>query len=198
MYPFLFSTSRRLTSAGLFTHSSMFLTGIWWSSFVKILNGAVSLGVLCLSDFTALAFFDLGVAFGRGLPSVFRGELDDVIARPLRVVLLLESSPFVDLGVGGENKPWSCCCSLAIEAVTRIDFHSLKGHCTARSGNTPPEGRIHPGFGSALYSHKDLGTLTYCIPKPSPRRWLSACDACEGIPSCATELGEPYPGSPDE
>jgi hypothetical protein len=69
-----------------------------------MLSGAVSLGVLCFSFFGAFAFLALGVAFGRGLLSFRRGELDNVVARPLRVVLRPESSPFVDLGVGGENR----------------------------------------------------------------------------------------------
>ena len=87
----------------------MFLTGIWCSSFVKILSGAVSLGVFCLSPFAVFAFLVLGVAFGRGLASFLRGELDAVTARPLRVVLRLLSSPFADLGVGGENRACSFC-----------------------------------------------------------------------------------------
>jgi hypothetical protein len=78
-----------------------------------MLSGAVSLGVLCLSLFAALTFLALGVALGRGLPSVLRGELDAATARPLRVVLRPESSPFVDLGVGGEKRPWSFCWTLA-------------------------------------------------------------------------------------
>jgi hypothetical protein len=78
-----------------------------------MLNGAVSLGVLCLSLFGAFAFLALGVAFGRGLPSVLRGELDAATARALQVVLRPESSPCVDLGVGGENRPWSFCWALA-------------------------------------------------------------------------------------
>jgi hypothetical protein len=79
-----------------------------------MLNGAVNLGVLCFSLFGAFAFLTLGVALRRGLASFRRGELDDVAARPLRVVLRPESSPFADLGVGGENKACSFWHLLAI------------------------------------------------------------------------------------
>jgi hypothetical protein len=142
MYPFLFSTSRILTSAGRLTHSSMFLTGMWASSFVRMLNGAVSFGVFCLSLFAAFAFLVLGVAFGRGLPSVLRGELDVATARPLRVVF--RSSPFVDLGVGGENRPWSFCSPLATWSATRSNLHLPTCRCAVRSGNNTLENHTHP------------------------------------------------------
>jgi hypothetical protein len=103
MYPFLFSASSRLTSADLFTHSSMFFTGMWGRFAVSILNGAVSFGVTGLSPFVAFGFFDLGIAFGRGLASFRRGELDAATLRALRVGLRSRSSSTVDLGVGGEN-----------------------------------------------------------------------------------------------
>ena len=103
IYPFLFSASSRLTSAGLFTHSSMFFTGIWCSSAVSMLRGAVNFGVTGLSAFPAFGFLALGVAFGRGLASFRRGELEGATARPLRVVLRPKSSSTVDLGVGGEK-----------------------------------------------------------------------------------------------
>lgn len=103
MYPFLFSASSLLVSADLLTHSSMFLTGMWSSPAVSMLRGAVSLGVTAFSPFAAFGFFAFGVAFGRGLASFRRGELDVATARPFRVVLRSISSSAVDLGVGGEN-----------------------------------------------------------------------------------------------
>ena len=63
-YPFLFSTSFFLVSADRLTHSSMLRTGMLLMFFVKILNGAVSFGLLGFSLFPAFAFFDLGVALG--------------------------------------------------------------------------------------------------------------------------------------
>jgi hypothetical protein len=66
-YPFLFSTSFRRTSGGLFTHSSIFRTGVLLRSLVKMLKGAVSFGVFGLSAFGAFAFFGLGDGFGRVL-----------------------------------------------------------------------------------------------------------------------------------
>ena len=163
-----------------------------------MLNGAVSLGVLCFSFFGAFGFFTLGVAFRLGLVSFRRGELDDVVARPLRVVLRPESSSFADLGVGGENKACSFYHPLAIGSETTGDIAYL--HAVVR-----PVLVILRWWTISLlyldqhgYMCEDVGTLTYCIPSPSPRGWLSACDACEGIPSCATEPGEPYPVSPNE
>jgi hypothetical protein len=103
-----------------------------------MLNGAVNLGVLCFSFFGPFAFLALGVAFRRGLVSFRRGELDDVVPRPLRVFLRPESSPFVDRGVGGENKACSFWHSLAIGSDTIGDFCLPAFRCTVRSGNTPP------------------------------------------------------------
>ena len=87
-----------------------------------MLKGAVSLGVTAFSPFAALGFFAFGVAFGRGLASFRRGELDASTARPLRVVLRSISSSAVDLGVGGENSGCSFYDRLAaarMEACTR-------------------------------------------------------------------------------
>lgn len=81
----------------------MFLIGTSWRSFVSILKGAVNFGTFCLSPFVVFAFLDLGIIFGRRLSSVAFGEGDAATARPLRVTLRLDSSPFADLGVGGEN-----------------------------------------------------------------------------------------------
>jgi hypothetical protein len=109
----------------------MFFTGMWWSSAVNILNGAVSFGVTGLSPF-ALGFLDFGVAFGRGLASFRRGELDAATFRPLRVVLRSRSSSTVDLGVGGEN----IGCSFYAESVSApsaCDGSTLTGiplYCT--------------------------------------------------------------------
>jgi hypothetical protein len=64
MYPFLFSASLRLTSAGRFTHVSMSLMGMWCWPSVKMLKGAVSLGVFGFSPFAALGFLAFGVGFG--------------------------------------------------------------------------------------------------------------------------------------
>ena len=66
-YPFRFSTSVRLTSGDLLTHSSMFRTGILAKSFVKTLKGAVSFGVFGLSALLAFAFFVLVVFTTRAL-----------------------------------------------------------------------------------------------------------------------------------
>jgi hypothetical protein len=87
---------------------------MWWSSAVSILSGAVSFGVTGLSPFAAFGFLILGVAFGRGLASFRRGELDAATVRPLRVVLRSRSSSTVDLGVGGENSG----CSFYVRSVS--------------------------------------------------------------------------------
>lgn len=122
IYPFFFSTSSLRVSADLFTHSSMFLIGI---SFVSSLNGAVSFGIF-LSPFVVFGFLVFGVAFCLELIAVPFGELDAVTAHVLRVALRLDSSPFADLGVSGENGSGSfCCCSLAISLVTRAETYSL-------------------------------------------------------------------------
>jgi hypothetical protein len=88
----------------------MFLTGMWCSSLVNKLSGAVNLGVFGLSAFPALGFLSLGVlsTLGMtfsGLPSVGLDGVFGATGRPLRVVLRTESSSVVDLGVGGENGP---------------------------------------------------------------------------------------------
>ncbi len=70
-----------------------------------MLNGAVSLGVLDLSPFSAFVFLDRGTAFGRGLCSLFCGGLGGAGARPLRVVRRVVSSSIVDLGVKGAKVP---------------------------------------------------------------------------------------------
>lgn len=103
IYPFLFSASLRRTSAGLLTHSSMFLTGMWCNSAVRILKGAVNFGVIALSPLPAFDFLLLGVALGRGLDSFRRGESDGATERPLRVDLRPDVSSAVDRGVGGEK-----------------------------------------------------------------------------------------------
>jgi hypothetical protein len=113
MYPFLFSASSRLVSADLLTHCSMSFTGMWRNSTVSILNGAVSFGVTGLSPFAFLGFLGFGVAFGRGLVSFRRGELDAAPVRPLRVVPRSMSSSTVDLGVGGEKSGCSVYSKLA-------------------------------------------------------------------------------------
>jgi hypothetical protein len=64
IYPFLFSASFRLTSAGRLIHASMSLTGMWRRASVNMLNGAVSFGVLAFSALAAFAFLALGVGFG--------------------------------------------------------------------------------------------------------------------------------------
>lgn len=103
MYPFRFSASSRLTSAGLFTHSSIFLTGMWHNFAVRILRGAVSFGVAALSPLPPLAFRDFKLALGLGLESFLCGERDEATPRPLRVGLRPISSSAVDRGVGGEK-----------------------------------------------------------------------------------------------
>jgi len=97
-YPFRFSTSFLLVSAGRSTHAFMSRTGILSMSFVKMLKGAVSLGVFGFS-FLPFAFFDFAVALGRALR--LSGGFGTIIGRPLRV-LLLSSSSIPDLGVGGD------------------------------------------------------------------------------------------------
>jgi hypothetical protein len=131
MYPFRFSASSRLTSAGLFTHSSMFFTGMWCSSAVRILNGAVSFGVTGLSAFPAFVFLVFGVNLGRGLASFLRGEVEGATARPLRVVLRPKSSSAVDLGVGGEKSDcsfWSMS-TRAIPHCTGLVLTDISSYC---------------------------------------------------------------------
>jgi hypothetical protein len=89
---------------------------MWCSSAVSILSGAVNFGVNGLSPLAAFGFLALGVAFGLGLASFRRGELDAATARPLRVVLRSRSSSIVDLGVGGEN----IGCSFYVRSVTAL------------------------------------------------------------------------------
>ena len=104
-YPFLFSTSFLLTSADLFTHSSILRTGIAAIPLVKILKGAVSLGVFGFSLFPVLDLLDFGVAFGLGFSSS-SGELDGTTLRPLLVRCTVSSNTDTDCGVEGapENK----------------------------------------------------------------------------------------------
>jgi hypothetical protein len=122
MYPFLFSASSRLTFAGRLTHSSMFFTGMWCSSAVRMLRGAVNFGVTCLSPFPAFGFLAFGVAFGRGLSSFRRGEIEGATGRPLRVVRLTYSSSIVDLGVGGEK---SGCSFYNSQCMWRVVYMTL-------------------------------------------------------------------------
>jgi hypothetical protein len=102
IYPFLFSTSSRLTSAGLSTHSFMLRTGTEVMSFVKMLNPWVSFGVFGFSAFP-LAFFT-GLAFGLDFEGllVAGGGLGGAITRPLRVLLSASSISAAERGVGGE------------------------------------------------------------------------------------------------
>lgn len=99
-YPFLFSTSFLLTSADLFTHSSILRTGIEAISLVKILKGAVSLGVFGFSLFPVLDFLDFDAAFGLGFSSS-SGELDGTTLRPLLVRCTASSIIDTDCGVEG-------------------------------------------------------------------------------------------------
>ena len=109
IYPFLFSTSFRLTSTGRFTHSSMFLTGMFVMSLVNILKGAVSFGVLSFSLFPALFFRGLGAGFGFDFAgSGPRGELDGAMVRPLRVRLWASSTSCAECGVGGDPEYIAC------------------------------------------------------------------------------------------
>lgn len=100
-YPFLFSTSFLLTSAGLFTHSSILRTGIEVMSLVRILSGAVNLGVFGFSPFPAFPFRDFETGFGFCFSSS-SGELDGTTGRPLRVLSTASSIADADCGVAGE------------------------------------------------------------------------------------------------
>jgi hypothetical protein len=104
IYPFLFSTSSRLTSAGLSTHSFMLRTGTEVMSFVRMLSPWVSFGVFGFSAFP-LAFFT-GRAFGLDFEGVLvagaGGGLGGAITRPLRVLLSASSISAAERGVGGE------------------------------------------------------------------------------------------------
>lgn len=124
--------------------------GMWRNSAVNMLSGAVSFGVIALSPFGAFAFFDFGIAFGRGLVSFPCGELEAATARPLRVVLRSRSSSTVDLGVGGENSGCSIFGSSVPQQQHTTELDLPACHDTARPGNIPRQDHIHPGLWSAL------------------------------------------------
>lgn len=162
MYPFLFSASSRLTFAGLFTHSSIFFTGIWCSSAVSMLRGAVNFGVTGLSPFAALGFLAFGVAFGRGLASFRRGELEAAPVRPLRVVLRSRSSSTVDLGVGGEKSGCSFYQRLArAPAAAHAEVHVPAVHHIVRCGSSHAQDRNHPASQSACWSTRILSVFSH-------------------------------------
>jgi hypothetical protein len=163
IYPFLFSASSRLTFAGLFTHSSIFFTGIWCNSAVSMLRGAVNFGVTGLSPFVAFAFLVFGVAFGRGLASFRRGELEVAHVRPLRVVLRSRSSSTVDLGVGGEKSGCSFYYGLAhAQTTVNANLYSPAVHRIVRYDSIRSQGRNHPVSRLAFFSDANIAdVLTY-------------------------------------
>lgn len=88
----------------------MLRTGTEANSLVKMLKGAVNLGVFGFSLFPTFAFLGFEVALGLGLASQCEG-LEATIDRPLRVYRATSSLSDADLGVGGEleNIAWLFC-----------------------------------------------------------------------------------------
>lgn len=109
-----------------------------------MLKGAVSFGIFCLSPFVILGFLDLGIGFGRSPSSGPFGQLDAATARPLRVTLRLDSSPFADLGVGGEKGAWSFCYSLVMPLFTWPEMRLPICHHMSRCDDILSAVRIRP------------------------------------------------------
>jgi hypothetical protein len=161
-YPFRFSTSFFLTSADLFTHSSMFRTGIETISLVSILKGAVSFGVFGFSLFAVLTFLAFGIGFARTFSSS-SGELDGTTVRPLRVRRVVSSISIEDRGVGGDLEKLADSFCLLSEPITHLlNIPVLRGtHCIGYFDHNLNRGRSRPGVLSVIFGKGLSKQLTY-------------------------------------